>query len=577
MHALHIRRLHARYRLPASAVGERHRLDAILASALGEAIEAVLASEPLEPREEWCIRQLHVPVRLRLASTDLALATTWGQAVATAIRTARGIATGTGTVPVGESPVEFVRYRSREHALLEMARQVVVGDRRRIWAWKQLDLWRTSDAVTDSEAVREWVRALVREPGSIVSILRLLAQADQLGGLAGRLEAGHWISLAASALDHSGVGLSWKDLVHETRPGAVALFSAATSPGASGTETSPEPGRSRADAPREGGVSTPTETSRRHAARIVRESRIGRACAADPLVLGAERALAALMCLEVEPGWSSRSREQWLEFLDRIEDARRHGPPSSRAATKVQPVRPSSATAKHSSPPLEELTRPDAEDGSGGAETADRVGTPSSSKDCPNASSETGPDEEGEVRLTWVEEGRRRGITRVGGLLFLLNLLPAVGIPERWERDLPGRSTRWAMHRLGVRLVARAGLEPAVPEDDCGLLAFAGLTPEAEVPADDGETGDMGEVARWDALADEVVRALEARWPEKPPSTVHLLGDLCRRDAEILADPGWIEVRYSLNDVSTDLRRAGLDLDPGFIPWLGVVLRFVYE
>jgi hypothetical protein len=24
-------------------------------------------------------------------------------------------------------------------------------------------------------------------------------------------------------------------------------------------------------------------------------------------------------------------------------------------------------------------------------------------------------------------------------------------------------------------------------------------------------------------------------------------------------------------------RRAGLDLDPGYVPWLGVVVRFVYE
>ena len=52
---------------------------------------------------------------------------------------------------------------------------------------------------------------------------------------------------------------------------------------------------------------------------------------------------------------------------------------------------------------------------------------------------------------------------------------------------------------------------------------------------------------------------------------------ICRRPAEVAADPGWIEVRYSLNDVSTEIRRVGLDLDPGFVPWLGVVLKFVYE
>jgi hypothetical protein len=45
----------------------------------------------------------------------------------------------------------------------------------------------------------------------------------------------------------------------------------------------------------------------------------------------------------------------------------------------------------------------------------------------------------------------------------------------------------------------------------------------------------------------------------------------------VVADPGWIEVHLSLDDVSTPLRRARLDLDPGWVPWLGVVLRFVYD
>ena len=49
------------------------------------------------------------------------------------------------------------------------------------------------------------------------------------------------------------------------------------------------------------------------------------------------------------------------------------------------------------------------------------------------------------------------------------------------------------------------------------------------------------------------------------------------RRARITADPGWIDVHFSLRDVSTELRRAALDLDPGFLPWLGVVLRIRYE
>jgi hypothetical protein len=48
------------------------------------------------------------------------------------------------------------------------------------------------------------------------------------------------------------------------------------------------------------------------------------------------------------------------------------------------------------------------------------------------------------------------------------------------------------------------------------------------------------------------------------------------RHAEIVVDPAWIEVRFAVADVSTEVRRAGLDLDPGWLPWLGLVVRFTY-
>jgi hypothetical protein len=55
------------------------------------------------------------------------------------------------------------------------------------------------------------------------------------------------------------------------------------------------------------------------------------------------------------------------------------------------------------------------------------------------------------------------------------------------------------------------------------------------------------------------------------------LREVCRRDAVVDADPGWIELRMRADQVRLDIRRAGLDLDPGWVPWLGVVVRYVYE
>jgi hypothetical protein len=52
--------------------------------------------------------------------------------------------------------------------------------------------------------------------------------------------------------------------------------------------------------------------------------------------------------------------------------------------------------------------------------------------------------------------------------------------------------------------------------------------------------------------------------------------NLWRRGATMVLAPGTIEVSFSLDDVDLRVRRAGLDLDPGFVWWLGSVVRFHY-
>ncbi len=144
MHAVHIRRWHARYRLPERDARQRRRLDSILASSLGEVIESALAPIPLAPREELCIRHLVVPVRVNLAGSDLAVARAWADAVAAAIQTARHTPSSRRTTPGPETPdghrLEVMRFPSREHALLDLAVQVSEGRPDRLWAWRQLDL-----------------------------------------------------------------------------------------------------------------------------------------------------------------------------------------------------------------------------------------------------------------------------------------------------------------------------------------------------------------------------------------------------------------------------------------------------
>jgi hypothetical protein len=179
-------------------------------------------------------------------------------------------------------------------------------------------------------------------------------------------------------------------------------------------------------------------------------------------------------------------------------------------------------------------------------------------------------DPQDEERATTPSSDRaRRQTTRFGGLLFLLGLLDQLALPATLQTVMPlaARPLEWTLHRLALAIT------PAKP-DDPGALAFAGLAPESPPPDGDPISGEelvaINDVAG--TLA-EHVRTRLAR-PDTPPR--ELLDLVCRRRGEILFDPGWIELRLATEEISVELRRAGLDLDPGWLPWLGAVVRFAY-
>jgi hypothetical protein len=158
------------------------------------------------------------------------------------------------------------------------------------------------------------------------------------------------------------------------------------------------------------------------------------------------------------------------------------------------------------------------------------------------------------------------GTTSCGGLLLLAPLLPLCGAlplledPALWP-DLPQALHQFALH-----------LWPLAPHDPAAL-AFCGLQPLQAPPAPLLATpAQQAALQNAQAL---LLDHLDQRLPDwRGPG---LLARVLCRPARISADPGWIEVIFPLRDVATELRRAALDLDPGFLPWLGVVLRYRYE
>jgi hypothetical protein len=167
---------------------------------------------------------------------------------------------------------------------------------------------------------------------------------------------------------------------------------------------------------------------------------------------------------------------------------------------------------------------------------------------------------------------RQRGFTHRGGLLFLLHLIDELKLPREImeHENLGARPFVWVIHQLALRL---AGIEP----DDPAALGFAGLPPSATPPSMGQAAASDDESQALKTLAWRLTDRLRTLLGLEDQTDDALLEFVCGRAAEIIADPGWIDVKLSLDDVSTAIRRAGLDTDPGYIPWLGVVLRFVYE
>ena len=55
------------------------------------------------------------------------------------------------------------------------------------------------------------------------------------------------------------------------------------------------------------------------------------------------------------------------------------------------------------------------------------------------------------------------------------------------------------------------------------------------------------------------------------------LGQLLRRPGEMLVSPQRLDIVFPLRLQDIRVRRAGFDIDPGYLPWLDCVLRFHYR
>ena len=155
--------------------------------------------------------------------------------------------------------------------------------------------------------------------------------------------------------------------------------------------------------------------------------------------------------------------------------------------------------------------------------------------------------------------------------MYLLALIEKLGLADEMMVNAPltERPLRWSLHQLARTLLPLASDDPAA-------LAFAGLRPQ-DPPPMDGEppSTDVEKIALHEVEA-RLTAELRLRlvMPERPAAELYAW--LCLRPARVIADPGWFEIRFALSQVDPAIRRAGLDIDPGFLSFLGIVLGFTY-
>jgi len=148
--------------------------------------------------------------------------------------------------------------------------------------------------------------------------------------------------------------------------------------------------------------------------------------------------------------------------------------------------------------------------------------------------------------------------TNQGGLFYLLNFLnrtEAHGLLESSWKELPN-GWGW-LYRLGQEL----GLDETDP-----IVAFMAQRLGFDQP---------DELSRLPSLpARELLLTLAQHWYGGDglwhPRLLHV-------NAVIRTSPSHIDMYASLDAVRLSVRLAGLDINPGWLPWLGVVVNFHYD
>ncbi len=502
-----------RYHIPVDDVEGFRALEKARKQVFERALDRAVDFLQLEPESIVCIREMRLPVYLNLSRSTRHQAAAWSDCITREIR--RLLEKGDGR--------SVRRFKSRAQAWIECSAAVLVGDYSESWAWHQMDLLSggSDDSATDFAA--SWIEGLCRDPVYLLPIMSGLKDQGLFATACLRITEHHWAVMI------------------EALSGQVGRELGPTLRRCADRRVKPRPvDRSE----------TTVQTDKQAKSIGLSLSRL----TADvpgmtPL---AECARALLSVAVTDPGCLTRRDKDIEAAILKALDTSAVGLDSGSADEYAD---------EHALDAHREFRWRTAAQAPTAGNPAE---APSIDARVPNANEQDAP---GVFSLD-----RQRASSPVGGLLFLLNLMAdPTGLWHRLANDgiFSDRPMYWVWYWLGRTVVA---VEPG----DCALLAFAGLAPhyDYQEPVRLEPNPEQGLVLQQSAeLLRE--RACERLVGAGMPAPLDLQ-TVITKTAAITADPGWIDVEFSLLDVDVAVRRAGLDLDPGYLPCIGSVVRFRY-
>jgi hypothetical protein len=568
-----IDRLHARAAV--ASPDDEARVRALLADLITRRLDEVLSKSSVLPGD-WCLRRLGVSLDIDPTRPDVAVARDWARTVTDALHTALA----------GVGP-DVVHFHGRLDAIVDLVVTLALGRPDREWAWRAVGVLTDGDPDPVSRPTETVIAILARDPGRAVHALSSAVTRVGLPAVHRLLGASGWRQAAGIVL--TALGQHATDWLGDT------------------------------------GIAAPDPGAAHRVRLLVRGIAVGSQFAGawrrSRLRPGPEvrRAWAVLAAAEAEPALLRRpGAATVLALLPSVVDGAGSGAdiptPAARIPTPAT-VRPGSTT-KGDGPRRREdagdgraaaspvhgtgSTRHGERDGTRvaaiesrratatAAASADMSATPGPPPlaaaaqgprpDPPQAPDDTTPDgPAGAPAETPADPGPDAALafegapTRRGGLVYLFATASAAGIPDAAFADdvLGERPASWLLFHLARILTG----DDSVAREDPAVRAVAGLPPHAVAP---GPEPTAAQRVRLNTLADAWAQATtQAMGGDEAPRA--LVARITARAGTIVHDRGWIEFRLRLADVDLDVRRAGLDLDPGFVSWLGAVVVIRYE